>query len=289
MVLRVQSSSKIKLADDLFQKKDNDTVKTSTTFNIDLKEAKRLDGGNMMGLVLERSGARCLKNLKPNTAPKAKTEDTTTSSPATDTTEAQKTTKKGKAHKSKTKSEADEWLALCDEYQKEVDPNGVHKKQWEKVKAKAKPKSEAEMRKMYEEHFKDVMPKEEFDKLMANTKKALKDDIQKIRRTKERAKIASTVKASNGMTYVQIEAKLREIIRQGFPLACDKDGSNPHTPSIDEAWEWAKGGPLREKMEPLMKARKELQDKYPILKEKIRALVGPDGTYWPIPGEGVSN
>lgn len=253
MVLRVQRSSKIKFGEDLFQNKDNDTVKTSTNFNIDLKEAKRLDGENMTGLVLERIGDGSAKNENNVTAPKNKTAKKTMASQTKDTTVTQKSTHKSKAKKSKTDALLQQLM------QDDIDATDSR---------------------TVEEKTKEVK-----ESIIANQKKK----TEQMKKARQKDKVATTVKASNGLTYEQINMKLTEIVNKTLlPLACDTNGDNAHIMSIEEAWEYAQkiGGPLLAKMEPLMKARKELEKKYPILTDKdadnVVVIVGPNGkrSYW---------
>ena len=127
--------------------------------------------------------------------------------------------------------------------------------------------------------------KEVKESIIANQKKK----TEQMKKARQKDKVATTVKASNGLTYEQINMKLTEIVNKTLlPLACDTNGDNAHIMSIEEAWEYAQkiGGPLLAKMEPLMKARKELEKKYPILTDKdadnVVVIVGPNGkrSYW---------
>lgn len=103
-------------------------------------------------------------------------------------------------------------------------------------------------------------------------------------------KLKKTVKASNGMTYNQITAKLNDILnRGGWGVTRDDRTGKNRFPNLSEVYNtlkyYASMGDERakaqlEELEKLIAAKRELEQKHPELKTEYTAMVtnNPDGT-----------
>jgi molybdopterin converting factor small subunit len=103
-------------------------------------------------------------------------------------------------------------------------------------------------------------------------------------------KVKKTVKASNGMTYNQITAKLNDILnRGGWGVTRDDRTGKNRFPNLSEVYNtlkyYASMGDERakaqlEELDQLIAANRELEEKHPELKTKYTAMItnNPDGT-----------
>lgn len=103
-------------------------------------------------------------------------------------------------------------------------------------------------------------------------------------------KVKKTVKASNGMTYNQITAKLNDILnRGGWGVTRDDRTGKNRFPNLSEVYNtlkyYASMGDERakaqlEELDQLIAAKRELEEKHPELKTKYTAMItnNPDGT-----------
>ena len=103
-------------------------------------------------------------------------------------------------------------------------------------------------------------------------------------------KIKKTVKASNGMTYDQITARLYEILnRGGWGVTRDERTGKNRFPNLSEVYNtlkyYASIGDERakaqlEELDKLIAAKRELEEKHPELKTEYTAVVkkNDDGT-----------